>query len=90
MNIAGPGYCAAKCTTSIDASCGLIILKPRRLPLGLLRSHNGVLEANNERARDVFLRVLRHVNDEVAWQVFVTFDPNHDNYWVNVRALSRD
>jgi hypothetical protein len=61
-------------------------LKPQRFPGSLLINHIGVLEATNEPARDVFMRVLRSIDDRATWLLIASFDPNYQNYWVGARA----
>lgn len=65
-------------------------LKPHRLPQNVLRRFSGVLEAEDEPARDVFMRVLRNVDEDVAWLLFASYDPIWDNYWVSARPIPRE
>lgn len=63
------------------------LLKPLRVPVGLLRRREVLLEAENQPAREVLLEALRSIDRTLTWQVFVTFDPTYENYWMNVRGL---
>jgi len=58
-----------------------------RVPLSMLSNYRGVLEAKDEPAREVIMRMLRAVDSGPAWQLFVTFEPTYKNYWINIRAI---
>jgi hypothetical protein len=84
ISIASGGVFSTEPDTALNST-----LKPLRAPLGNFQRHSGMLEARDEPARDVLFKFLRGIDGTSAWQVFVTFDPVYNSYWINVRSIPR-